>query len=227
MIAWHAAQVGFARCISSRSRTVSPVSPSASLASFARSASTPGGGVGTAAPRTFSTIHAPRTTGDVRFGADVAVRMLPWPSSPRRGLSGGNCDAAQVAVAHAVDAVVRGEALVQIRVVGVEQLEHAAPLAQDLGEQELGLAAETPHASPRRDRDPATASRRARAASTTGRRSFRRSAARVRPSSSRSTCTASDVGLVQLAGRGDGEQLVVGDAAPQEERRAARRARGR
>ncbi len=49
-------------------------------------------------------------------------------------------DAAQVGVAHAFDAVVRGEALVQIRVVGVEQLEHAAPLAQDLGEQELGLA---------------------------------------------------------------------------------------
>ena len=87
----------------------------------------------------FSTIHAPRTTGDVRFGADVAVRMLPWPSSPRRGLSGGSCDAAQVGVANAVDAVVRRESLVQIRVVGVEQLEHAAALAQDLGEQELGL----------------------------------------------------------------------------------------
>ena len=71
-------------------RTVSPDELRRRAASFARSAAAPGGGLGTAAPSRFCTIHWPRTTGDVRFGADVVVRMLPWPSSPRRGLSGGS-----------------------------------------------------------------------------------------------------------------------------------------
>ena len=82
--------VGFARCASRRARTVSPTRPCSALASFARSAAAPGGGLGTAAPSRLCTIHCPRTTGDVRFGADVVVKMLPWPSSPRRGLSAGS-----------------------------------------------------------------------------------------------------------------------------------------
>ncbi len=90
MIAWHAAQVGFLRCISSLARSVSPAKCVASAASFARSAAAPGGGFGTAAPSRFCTIHCPRTTGEVRFGADVVVRKLPWPSNPRRGLPGGS-----------------------------------------------------------------------------------------------------------------------------------------
>ena len=32
----------------------------------------------------FSSSHCPRSTGDVRFGYDVTVRMLAWPSSPPR-----------------------------------------------------------------------------------------------------------------------------------------------
>ena len=35
--------------------------------------------------------HWPRLTGDVRFGADVTVRMLPWPSSPRRSSPRARC----------------------------------------------------------------------------------------------------------------------------------------
>ena len=60
----------------------------------------------------------------------------PAPRAVRR-----QRDAAHVAAAHAVDAVVRREPLVEIRVVRVEQLEHAAPLAQHVGEQQLRLAA--------------------------------------------------------------------------------------
>ena len=53
-------------------------------ASFSGSAGTFGGGGGGGVPSMFSSIHLPRSTGDVRFGYDVTVRMLPWPSSPRR-----------------------------------------------------------------------------------------------------------------------------------------------
>ena len=90
MIPWQPAQVGLARCSSKRARTVSPTSPSDSLASAERSASAPGGGLGIFAPSRLCMSHCPRTTGDVRFGADVAVRMLPWPSTPSRGLPAGH-----------------------------------------------------------------------------------------------------------------------------------------
>ena len=42
-----------------------------------------GGGGGGAASR-FWRIHLPRSTGDVLLGLELTVRMLPWPSSPRR-----------------------------------------------------------------------------------------------------------------------------------------------
>ena len=32
--------------------------------------------------------HLPRSTGDVLLACDVSVRMLPWPSNPRRVSSG-------------------------------------------------------------------------------------------------------------------------------------------
>ena len=45
---------------------------------------TSGGGGGGGAPRMLSSSHRPRSTGDVRLGYDVTVRMLPCPSSPPR-----------------------------------------------------------------------------------------------------------------------------------------------
>ena len=42
-----------------------------------------GSGGGGGVPSRFSRIHLPRTTGDVRSGYDVTVRMLPCPSRPR------------------------------------------------------------------------------------------------------------------------------------------------
>ena len=45
------------------------------------------GGGGGGDPRRTSITHLPRSTGEVRPAWEVRVRMLPWPSSPRRGLS--------------------------------------------------------------------------------------------------------------------------------------------
>ena len=83
---WHPAQVGRFRCCSSRcrnevawpaagpSRGLFPLPAAAGAAAF---------------PSRLSRIHLPRTTGDVRFAADVSVNTLPCPSRPRRGLSAG------------------------------------------------------------------------------------------------------------------------------------------
>ena len=70
------------------------------------SGGTPGGGDGGGVPSRFSRIHLPRTTGDVRSGYDVTVRMLPWPSRPPRRLSGGECHAAEAGALDVGDAVV-------------------------------------------------------------------------------------------------------------------------
>ena len=43
-----------------------------------------GGGGGGGAPRRFSRIHYPRSTGDVRVAYDVTVNTLPCPSNPFR-----------------------------------------------------------------------------------------------------------------------------------------------
>src|SRR5579871_1411175 len=78
--AWHAAQVGFLRCSSSRSRTVRGWAP----ATFSLRAGTFGGGAGGGEFRKFSSSHFPRNTGDVLLGYEVTVRRLPCPSSPPR-----------------------------------------------------------------------------------------------------------------------------------------------
>ena len=101
-----------------------------------------GGGGGGGVPRRFSRIHLPRTTGDVRSGYDVTVRMLPCPSSPRRALSCRQRHAPEVAALDVRDAVVPRQPLVQERVVGAQQVERAAVLADDAVEEQLGLAPE-------------------------------------------------------------------------------------
>ena len=62
--AWQLAHVGLRWCIAMRSRSVFGCSPASS--SF--SPGTSGGGGGGGVPRKFSSSHAPRTTGEVRFG---------------------------------------------------------------------------------------------------------------------------------------------------------------
>ena len=136
---WQVAHVGV-RAVLLRCRARSDCGFLAGLvvrAARARSAAARGGGV----PRMFSRIHLPRSTGDVRFGYDVTVRMLPWPSRPRRS-SSGQRHAAEVAAVDVRDAVVPRQPLVDERVVGVQQVEDAAVLAHDALEEQLGLRAE-------------------------------------------------------------------------------------
>ena len=101
-----------------------------------------GGGAGGGVPSRFSRIHLPRTTGDVRSGYDVTVRMLPCPSRPPRRLSGGSVDAPEPAALHVGNAVVAREPFVDERVVGAQQVERAAILADHALEEQLRLAAE-------------------------------------------------------------------------------------
>jgi len=77
---WQVAQLGVLRCSSMRSRSDFGSWP----ASLSESAGTLAGGAGGGVPRMFSRMYLPRSTGDVRFGYDVTVSTLPWPSSPRR-----------------------------------------------------------------------------------------------------------------------------------------------
>ena len=68
--------------------------------------------------------------------------MLPWRSSPPRSLSASSVDAAEAAAVDVRDAVVLREPLVEERVVRLQQVEHAAVLAQDALEEQLRLLAE-------------------------------------------------------------------------------------
>ena len=107
---WQLAQTGFARCCAIRSRIASTLSaPSAGSSS-----GTFGGGGGGGVPSTFSSTHFPRPTGEVRSGYEVTVRMLPWPSKPRR-LPSASATRPEVAAGHALDAVVPGQPLVEER----------------------------------------------------------------------------------------------------------------
>ena len=89
----------------------------------------------------FSSSHLPRTTGEVRVAYEVTVRMLPWPSRPRRGLVGKR-DAPEVTAVDVRDAVVAGQPLVHEGVVGGQQIDHAAILAKLALDEQLGLALE-------------------------------------------------------------------------------------
>ena len=91
---WHAtmhtAAAGLLRRAQEADAIKADLSVADLLASAERSASAPGGGRGIFAPSKLCISHWPRSTGEVRFGADVAVSTLPWPSTPGRGLSFGH-----------------------------------------------------------------------------------------------------------------------------------------
>ena len=97
----------------------------------------------------FSRIHAPRSTGDVRLGYDVAISTPPLPSSPQR-FGSVERHAAELIAAHVRDAVVQREPLVHEGVVRRQQIEHAAVLAEDAVDEQLHLLAERRRAGRRR-----------------------------------------------------------------------------
>ena len=186
-----------------------------------RGPGTSGGGGGGGVPSRFSSIHLPRSTGDVRCGYAVTVRMLPWPSSPRR-LSSVDRDAPEVAALDVGNAVVPGQPFVEEGVVRRQQIQHAAVLAQDAVEQQLRLA-------PKRltqalvEIGEQTRGR----ASTVGRlrRNSHCPAKLVTSACDRASAQhpphllLEDAGLPERAVRiGEVEQLVIRDAAPEKER---------
>ena len=78
------AQTASFRCCSMRSRRDRGLP----FSEFSCNGGTLGGGGDGGTPRRFVKIHFPRSTGEVRFGYDVTVKMLACPSSPRRASFG-------------------------------------------------------------------------------------------------------------------------------------------
>ena len=105
------------------------------------SAGTSGGGGGGGAPSRFSSTHLPRSTGDVVVACEVTSSTAPLPSRPRR-VSSGSVTRRKWLPNDVRDAVVLRQPLVDERVVGGQQIEHAAVLAHDALEKQLGLAPE-------------------------------------------------------------------------------------
>src|SRR3982750_2247722 len=79
MRVWHPAHIGFARCFSICCRIVPLRGPP-----FASIEPTPGGGGGGGAFSTFSKIHFPRNTGEVRVGYEAPSRTLACFKPPLR-----------------------------------------------------------------------------------------------------------------------------------------------
>ena len=161
-----------------------------------------------------------------RCGAayDVTVRMLAWPSRPRRGVIGQR-HAPELIAVDVRDAVVPGEPLVDERVVGGQQVEHAAVLRARCSRRTARFRGASRAAGSRRSRGTAAdrGGRRRRSAGTaTAPRSCRRARSARGSASIRLTCRSSIAGSLRAPRAASVEQLVVGNAAPQEERQARR-----
>ena len=134
MTPWHALHDGFVRCASSRARTVLASCPS----TISTSASTFGGGDAGGVPSRFSSNHWPRSTGDVRFGYDDTSSTPPLPSKPKR-FGSVELDAPEARAAHVVHAVVARQRLVDERVLGRQEIEHAAVGAEHAVDEQARL----------------------------------------------------------------------------------------
>ena len=185
---------------------------------------TSGGGSGGGAPRTFCSTHLPRTTGEVRFGSAVTVRTAPLPEDAAARTVGGQRDALEVDALHVGNVVVRRQPLVHERVVGVEQIDERPILAHDAVEEELGFPLERPRQRvavvrveervrhdvdqpPQRQPLP---------------REVDGEGPRPRIGQHPPHLLFEHRRIPQLVRVGEVEQLVVGPAAPQEERQARR-----
>ena len=149
--------------------------------------------------------------------------MLACPSRPRR-FGSFDRDAAELVAVNALDPVVLGQALIDEGVIRVQQIDDAAILAQLAFDQQLGFLLE----------------RLAQVLVEVGKgrriRLYRWDIAQEQPLAgevlhqrlrARIGQHAPDLALqngrvAELAALGNGEQLVVGNAAPQEERQARR-----
>ena len=171
-----------------------------------------------------SRIHLPRNTGDVRTGCDVIVRMLPCPSRPRAVLVGER-DAAEVAALDARDAVVPRQPIVEERVVRVEQARPALRSSRMMLSKNSSVSRRKPCRSVSSKSGKSTSdgvmAARLRSCSHWPAK-FAVSASDRGSASIRRTCCVEHARLTQPAARREIEQLVVRDAAPQEERQPRR-----
>ena len=192
--AWQLAHAGLARCCGHR---VAHRQRLARRAPSVFSAGTFGGGGGGGDDSRFSSTHLPRSTGEVRVGVrgDRQHAALAQQAAARAAVR--ERDATEVAAAHVRNAVVLRQPLVEERVVGRQQIEHAAVLAEHAVDEQLGLARASRRAASRRNRE--TGSRRAawprcRADTATARRSSSTSACDRGSASMRRTCCSSTSG---------------------------------
>ena len=175
----------------------------------------------------FSSTHTPRLTGErpeILGPGDRQKAALPEQTAPVVQLRPER-HAAEVRSVNIGDAVVPGEPLVDERVVGGQQIDDVAILPHDAFEEQLRLAPEPlpqlvvpvgiEHAV--RATSPAGSAGRA-----TARRSCSTSASDRGSASMRRTCCSSTPGLLEPSLAGHVDQLVVRNAAPQEERQARR-----
>ena len=183
-----------------------------------------GAAAAAACPRMFSRTHLPRTTGDVRFGYDVTARTLACPSRPKPRRVGQR-HPPEVAAVDAAHPVVARQPLVDEGVVGAQQIERRC------GPRAAGCRGTSPSRVRIAWRSESSNSGKSARSGTNAARLRRcshwppkfltsdcaRGSASIRRTSRSSTAGCPS----RCRGRGI-EQLLVGNAAPQEERQPRR-----
>ena len=138
-------------------------------------------------------------TGDVRLAADVTVRMLPWPSRPRRGLSAASVDAAQPAAADVGDAVVPRQPLVHEGEVGSRAgRRRCGPRGRWCGTAARSRAGTTARRLPSKSGESGPDVLSARAGTATARRSCRRARRRADPAASAAPAARAPAGCCSV-----------------------------
>ena len=165
----------------------------------------------------------PRRTGDVRFGDDVTVRMLALSEQAAPRLVGQR-HAAEVIAVDVGDAVVARQPFVDERVVGGQQFEQAAILPHDAADEQLRFAAErAPQIVVELGKAPAIRLELrdvAQMQPLAGKVVHERRGPRVRQHPPH--LLIQHRRILQPAALGELQQLIVGNAAPQEERQPRR-----
>ena len=178
-----------------------------------------------AVPNSTSSTHLPRSTGEVRSATDVIVRMLPWPNRPRR-FGSASATRAKRGSGDVRDAVVAREPLVHERVVGRQQVEHVAVLADDAVRRAAPFRARIASASVRvelRDRAAASGWILSRSCSRSHCDAKRVESAAARGSASmRRACCSSPAAVASVPRAAAAISSSSGSAAPEEEREPRR-----
>ena len=158
-----------------------------------------------------------------RVGGERQDASLAQQSAARA--AGGKRDAPEIAALHVGNAVVLGQPLIDERVVGRQQFEHAAILAQDAVEEQLGFPLERRRAGSRRNRG--TAARPAVLASMS--RRYSHCAAKLVTSDSergsasmRRTCCSQNRRIAQLPAAGRRPAIRRRECCSRERRKGAR-----